>query len=68
MIIKVDEALCASSGQCVATSSELFAQRNDDGVVELLHERPPHGLEAAAREAALMCPTQAISVVDEAAG
>lgn len=66
MIIRVDEQLCASSGQCVATSAELFAQRVDDGVVQLLRDRPPAEFEDAAREAALMCPTQAITIDEDA--
>lgn len=65
MLIQVDEGICASSGQCVATTSALFAQRVDDGVVQLLQERPPPELEGAARNAALMCPTQAITVIEQ---
>lgn len=53
---------CVSSGQCVLNAGELFDQRDEDGVVVLLIDRPDRGHEDAARTAAAACPAQAIDI------
>ena len=34
--VTVDEDLCVGAGLCVLSSSDVFDQRDDDGVVKLL--------------------------------
>ncbi|MFF0904973.1 UNVERIFIED_CONTAM: ferredoxin [Kocuria sp. CPCC 205316] len=60
MRISVDQTKCCSSGQCAALASEVFDQRDDDGVVILLDAAPPEAVHDAVREAALVCPAAAI--------
>jgi len=64
MKISVDQDKCVSSGQCVLNAGELFDQRDDDGVVELLDESPGPDQEDNARRAAAACPALAISIHD----
>ena len=40
MKVKVDQDKCISSGQCVSHASEVFDQRDEDGVAVLLTENP----------------------------
>lgn len=60
LTISVDEDKCCGAGTCVMTAPELFDQRDEDGVVVLLDAAPGEELRAPAREAADMCPAQAI--------
>ncbi len=62
MRVTVDQDKCVSSGQCVLNASEVFDQRDEDGVVVLLADRPPADQEDNARRAAAACPAQAIYV------
>jgi ferredoxin len=62
--IRVREDLCIGGGQCVFAAPDLFAQRDEDGVVVLLAERPAPEQVSAARRAAALCPVSAISVTD----
>lgn len=66
MKITVDEDKCCGAGQCVMIAPEVFDQRDDDGIVVLLTERPPEDQHAAVRECAEVCPAGAIEVGDEA--
>ncbi|MFI9052727.1 ferredoxin [Streptomyces sp. NPDC053427] len=61
--ISVDTHRCVGSGQCVLTASKVFDQ-NEDGLVTVLVEpADPTALDGA-REAAAVCPSGAITVVD----
>jgi ferredoxin len=60
MKVTVDQDKCVSSGQCVLNASNLFDQRDDDGVVELLVDHPAPDQEEDARKAAAACPALAI--------
>jgi len=60
MKVTVDQDKCVSSGQCVLNASDLFDQRDDDGVVELLVDHPASDQEEDARKAAAACPALAI--------
>ncbi|MGW1157416.1 ferredoxin [Streptomyces sp. NPDC002513] len=62
MKITVDEAKCCGAGQCVLLAPDVFDQREEDGIVLLLDAEPPAGAHPAAREAASMCPTAAITL------
>ena len=52
---------CISSGNCVKAAPKLFAQ-DEEGVVEVQVVQPEAGDQAAAREAAAMCPVIAIEL------
>jgi ferredoxin len=58
--VTVDQDKCVSSGMCVMNASEVFDQRDDDGVVELLVEHPGPDQAEEARKAAAACPALAI--------
>jgi ferredoxin len=62
MKVTVDQDKCVSSGQCVLNASEIFDQRDDDGVVVLLNNRPSADHTENARNAAAACPALAIDI------
>jgi ferredoxin len=62
--ITVDEDKCCGAGQCVLLAPDVFDQREDDGIVELLDTDPGADLHATVREAADMCPGAAIDVAE----
>jgi ferredoxin len=62
MKVIVDQDKCVSSGQCVLNAAEVFDQRDEDGVVELLTENPPADQEENARKAAAACPALALYI------
>ncbi|WP_030434537.1 ferredoxin [Actinoplanes subtropicus] len=62
MKIVADTTRCVGAGQCVLTEPDLFDQSPKDGTVIVLDDDPPPELHRAAREAALVCPSQALSV------
>ncbi len=63
MKIVVDFDLCASTGGCMQVCPEVFEVRSD-GYLYVLQEEPPPELHARVREAADVCPTAAISLVE----
>jgi ferredoxin len=60
MRVEVDVPKCVGSGQCVLLAPDVFDQREEDGMVVLLDERPPVDLHDAVREAAVVCPAAVI--------
>lgn len=62
MKVIVDQDRCIASGQCVMTADDVFDQREEDGVVRLLIAEPPAARADAVREAATLCPAQAITI------
>jgi ferredoxin len=60
--VTVDQDKCVSSGQCVLNASDVFDQRDDDGVVMLLTDNPPAEQFENARKAAAACPALAIDI------
>jgi len=64
MKIVIDENKCVAAGQCVAVAADYFDQRDEDGIVVLLSDSPTPESEAAVRNAAALCPGQAIVVED----
>ena len=64
MKIVADTTRCVGAGQCVLTEPRLFDQSPDDGTVVVLDDDPPPELHGAARDAALVCPSQALSIAE----
>lgn len=62
MKISVDQDNCVSSGNCVMHASEVFDQRDGDGVVVLLDESPSAERADSVRRAAAECPAQVIHI------
>ena len=62
MKVTVDQDKCVSSGQCVLNAGDVFDQRDDDGVVVLLAERPAQDRAEDVRKAAAACPALAINI------
>lgn len=60
--VTVDQDRCVSSGMCVMNAPEVFDQRDDDGVVELLAARPGPDHAEETRKAAAACPALAIHI------
>ncbi len=60
MKVKIDADLCTACGLCVDSAPEVFRMGND--VAEPISPQVPKGQEAAAREAAKDCPTEAIQI------
>ena len=64
MKVTVDQDKCVSSGQCVLNAMDVFDQRDEDGVVELLDPEPGPDQHDKARAAAAACPALAIDIQD----
>ncbi|MEU6539125.1 ferredoxin [Streptomyces sp. NPDC047000] len=62
MKVVVDEEKCVAAGQCVAAATDVFDQREDDGIVVVLDENPPAELADGVRTAAAVCPALAIRI------
>ncbi|MBY8882600.1 ferredoxin [Actinacidiphila acidipaludis] len=65
MRVAVDQDRCCGSGMCVLTAPGVFDQRDEDGIVVLLDERPHAELWRQVRDAESGCPSQAIEVSEE---
>lgn len=63
MRVIVDRDKCCGAGQCVMIAPKVFDQQAD-GIVVLLDDAPPEALSTRVREAAAVCPTGAIKVVE----
>jgi ferredoxin len=64
MRIKADTEVCVGSGQCVLTEPAVFDQ-GDDGIVVLLTDHPDAETAAQARDAVTLCPSRALSILQE---
>ncbi|MFJ2608566.1 ferredoxin [Streptomyces sp. NPDC091279] len=62
MKVTVDEDKCCGAGSCVLVAPDVFDQRDEDGIVVLLDENPPPDQHELVREAAAVCPAQAIAL------
>jgi len=65
MKVRIDQSRCATSGCCAMNAPEIFDQNEDDGTITVLIPVPGPELHAKAREAAQLCPTQAV-IIEEA--
>ena len=64
MKVAVDADDCAGHGACVVTCPAVF-RIGDDGYAEVLVDDVPSDLAGDVEQAALECPTQAISIAAE---
>ncbi len=62
--VSVDQEKCIAGGECAFAVPEVFDQREEDGIVVLLTDRPDESLNDAVRDAARFCPALAIHVED----
>jgi ferredoxin len=58
--VKIDELICEGTGYCVRIVPEVFAI-GENGLGEVLQERPSSELEDQLEEASILCPTRAIT-------
>jgi ferredoxin len=65
MRVIVDREKCVAAGQCVIEAEDVFDQSDEDGVVVLLQEHPPADRLEAVRRAAELCPSMAITVIED---
>jgi ferredoxin len=56
---------CIASGACVLACSQVFSQRESDGVVELLQEHPSLDQLKKVQQAVAACPSQVFVVEEE---
>jgi len=64
--IVVDREVCVGAGLCVLTSPDTFDQSEEDGRVVFLGADATNAeQEARVRQVARLCPSGAISVVEE---
>ncbi len=61
--VSVDFDVCASTGSCMQICPEVFEVRSD-GYLYILQDEPGESLRKTVEQAADMCPTAAISVVE----
>ena len=62
--IDVDFDKCESNATCMQVAPEIFEVR-DDNFLYILDETPGADMRAKVEEAVQLCPTQAISIVDD---
>jgi ferredoxin len=65
MRLVADRDICVGSGLCVLTASQVFDQDPNDGLVVLLTDRLESADADAARKAVALCPSGALSIVEE---
>lgn len=65
MKVHLDAGICAGFGVCLGLCPEVF-ELHDDGYAVVMVSEVPAELEDAVRKAAIQCPSNAISVSDDA--
>jgi ferredoxin len=65
MKIVADTGVCVGAGMCVLTAPDVFDQSEEDGTVVLLVSEPTSEQAEAVREAVQLCPSGALSLVDD---
>ena len=63
MKVSVNLDVCEANAVCVGLAPDVF-ELDDDDVLHVLLASPPPDREAVVRQAAAMCPKQAITVTD----
>lgn len=64
MKIAIDRSRCVGAGQCVRVAPEAFDQDEADGLVVLVDAAPADEIAEYVRKAALLCPAQAIRILE----
>ncbi|WP_329222034.1 ferredoxin [Streptomyces sp. NBC_01485] len=64
MKVVLDQDRCVGSGQCALFAPDVFEQRLEDGIAEVLQDRPGPALEEDVDTAIERCPSQAIERTD----
>jgi ferredoxin len=64
--VVADRSACCGYGVCAEICPEIF-KLDDLGIVTLLMDTVPEGMETAAREGASACPQSALKIVEEPA-
>ncbi|HJP80748.1 MAG TPA: ferredoxin [Pseudonocardiaceae bacterium] len=62
MKVHIANDQCVGAGQCVLSAPEVFDQKDDDGTVMLLDDRPAEAVQGRVRDAAHLCPAGVIEV------
>jgi len=65
MKVVADLEICIGAGVCVLTAPDIFDQGAEDGLVRVLVDPIPGDAERDAREAVDLCPSAALSIVDD---
>jgi ferredoxin len=65
MKVGVDRTRCVAVGNCAASAPAVFDQSDGDGTVVVLDQNPPADEHERVREAALLCPAEAIAVRED---
>ncbi len=65
MIVRADRTVCVGAGNCVLTVAEVFDQDEAEGLVVVKVTNPPAELTELVRQAADLCPSGAIEVIDD---
>lgn len=65
LVVLLDRERCCSAGQCVGAAPEVFEQDEEEGRVTLLVPEPDVRYADEVRFAADLCPSGAITLVDE---
>ena len=65
MRIVADRDVCIGSGMCALNAPAVFDQDAEEGLVLVLDARPDAAAIGAVREAVSLCPSGALSLVDE---
>ena len=61
--VTADRDICVGAGMCALTAPAVFDQ-DDDGLVTVLSVEPDGEAAAAAREAATLCPSAAVRLIE----
>lgn len=64
MKVQSNESLCIAAARCTAVADDIF-ELDEDGFVVGRTVDVPEGREEAVEQAALLCPAQAIVIVEE---
>jgi ferredoxin len=67
MKITVETHKCVAAGLCVVAEDAVFDQDEESGTVLLLTDEPQQDLHENVREAARICPGQAIAISQDGA-
>ena len=62
MRVEVHTDFCIGSGVCALVAPDVFDQRDDDGVVVLLNERPDRQHHESVNDAVNRCPAAVIEI------